>query len=285
MRPGLFDFGGYEEIVSFLKRVLGRKEYDIQSTLFGEALKTGTTVQAAAEEFGLTPHVYNEDMRRFYEATDAFVFELLVVHMRDACKEIDRRVIDSVDKFAEGSRVLCLGDGIGTDTLRFAQAGFDVAYFEFEGPSSDVARNRFARSEIEGSIQSIHELGNIPHRSYDVVINRVVLEHVPDPPGVIENIWKYLDEDGVAVITESFSRVEDRFPTHLASNQKYAGRTTQLFVEEGFHLLKSFPEERPLVFRKTKRSDATRYDSLPPEYPFRNFIRRAARTIVDSIPA
>jgi SAM-dependent methyltransferase len=282
---GLFDFDEYEEIVSLLTKNLKKDESDIRSTLFWEAIETGTTVRAAVEDFGLTPHVYDEKMRRFYETTDAFVFELIVVHMRDACKEIDHRVVESVNEFSKGNRVLCLGDGIGTDSLRFAKAGFDVTYFEFEGPSSDVAQRRFARTETEGRIESIHELKNIPHERYDVVINREVLEHVPDPPGVIEDIWHYLDEEGLAVVTESFSRVEDRFPTHLASNQKYAGKTDRLFVEEGFILLDSYPGDRPLVFRKTEKTNSTRYDSLPLDYPVRDFIRRTAKSIVDAIPA
>ena len=282
---GIFDFEKYKEIVIFLGDVLSRSREDIQSTLFWEAVETGTTVGAASEDFGVTPHVYNEEMQRFYGVTDAFVFELIVGHLRDACKEIDRRVIESVSRFAKGEQMLCLGDGIGTDSLRFAKAGFDVTYFEFKGPSSDVAKRRFTQTETEGSIESIHELGNIPQERYDTVINREVLEHVPDPPGVIEDIWQYLDEEGLAVVTESFSRVEDRFPTHLASNQKYAGKTDQLFVEEGFTLLDSYPGDRPLVFRKTEKTDSSRYNSLSPEYPVRDFVRRTARSIVDAIPA
>ena len=69
---------------------------------------------------------------------------------------------------------------------------------------------------------------------------------------VIEDIWHYLDEEGLAVVTESFSRVEDRFPTHLASNQKYAGKTDQLFVEEGFVLLESYPGETPRISKNRK---------------------------------
>ncbi len=284
-RVGLFDFNKYESIVSSINRVLDRSRKKVRSTLFWEAVETGTTVRAAAEDFGLTPHVHDEKMQRFYEETDAFVFELVVGHMHDACKQIDARVIESVDQFAKGDRVLCLGDGIGTDTLRFAEDGFDVTYFEFEGPSSQFAHHRFTRAGVESDVEQIHELAEIPYGKYDVVINREVLEHVPNPPKVIKDIRNYLDEDGLAIITESFSRIEDRFPTHLASNRKYAGKTKQLFVKEGFTLIDSYPEGRPIVFRKTERSDASRFDSLPPYYPVRNLVRRVAKKVLSFIPA
>jgi SAM-dependent methyltransferase len=284
-RVGLFDFDRYESIIYFLDRVLERDKKNIRSTLFWEAVETGTTVRGAADNFGLTPHVYNEKMQRFYEETDAFVFELIVGHMRDACKKIDARVIESVDQFAKGDRVLCLGDGIGTDTLRFVEDGFDVTYFEFEGPSSQIAQHRFSRAGVESDVEQIHQLGNIPYEKYDVVINREVLEHVPDPPEVIKDIRNYLDEDGLAIITESFSRIQDRFPTHLASNRKYAGETKQLFVKEGFTFIDSYPGDRPIVLRKTERSDTSRFDSLPPSYPIRKFLRRVAKKVLSSIPA
>ena len=125
---GLFDFKSYESLVNTLLEVLERDKEDIQSALFYEALETGTNVRQAAEEFGITPHVYNDVMTRFYSETDAFVLELAVVHMREACKEIDRRVIQAVSNVSDGKRILCLGDGIGTDSLRFAGAGFDTLH-------------------------------------------------------------------------------------------------------------------------------------------------------------
>jgi SAM-dependent methyltransferase len=283
---GLFDFGSLEDLVDSLEKVLDREREDIVKTLFFEAVETGTTVRQAAEEFGVTPHVYNEKMRRFYSETDAFVFELTVGHMRKACKEIDRRVIDAVHEFSSGNRVLCLGDGIGTDSLRFALDSFEVTYFEFEGSSSQFAKHRFARSSALEDTHLVHELENIPLGTHDVVVCREVLEHVPSPLQVIEDIWCYLDSGGVAVITESFSRIEKRFPTHIEDNQKYAGKTKKLFVDEGFELLKSYPGGRPVVFRKTQKNDMSRYDDLQnrKEGTIKNLARKVGKRLISSMP-
>ena len=278
---GLFDFDSFEELVSSLNVVLERGKSEIVPTLFFEAVETGTTVRQAAEEYGVTPHVHDEVMERFYSETDAFVFELVVGHIRDACKEIDRRVIEAVDRFGEGGRMLCLGDGIGTDALRFAKAGFSVTYFEFDGPSSRFAQHRFSRAGVEDEIEVVHQLEEIPYDEYDVVVNREVLEHVYDPPQVIDDIWEYLRKEGIAVVTESFSRVDEKFPTHLASNEKYAGKTDLLFVRIGFSLLKIYPQWRPLVVRKTGKMVHSRYTSLLTKHRIKDAARRVGRAALN----
>jgi SAM-dependent methyltransferase len=242
-------------------------------------------VSRAEKEFGVTPHVYDETMKHLYGETDAFVFELIVGHMREACKDIDRRVIQAVNEFSTGNRMLCLGDGIGTDSLRFAMDGFDVTYFEFEGPSSRFAKNRFSRTQTEGDIYPVHKLDGIPQGLHDVVVCREVLEHVPDPLQVIEDIRDYLNPKGVAVITESFSRVEDRFPTHIAENQKYAGSTKRLFVKEGFALLDSYPGGRPVVFRKTEKNDQSRFSTLPgsSKNKIKGLVRKLGKRVLGSV--
>ena len=78
--------------------------------------------------------------------------------------------------------------------------------------------------------------------------------------------------------------MEDCFPTHLADNLQYAGKTESLFVDAGFRLLHSSPDRRPMVFQKTLLSDRSRFDSLKAEtYPVQRVINRIGRKIVSQI--
>ena len=220
--------------------------------------------------------------------TDAFVFELVVVHASAYCCELDRRVSDAI--VAEygsrvGLRVLTFGDGIGTDALRFAVAGHDVTYSEFECPSSHFARYRFRKAGLAEKIRVVHGPEVLPRGCYDIVICREVLEHVANPPSLITQLREYLARDGIAIVTESFSRVEPAFPTHLAENAKYSGRTEELFVEIGFRLRRSFPEKRPVVFSRADIMDQSRFGSLPRRRPsaIRDGIARAGRFLLRRI--
>jgi hypothetical protein len=144
---GLFDFARLEDLVVALSNVVRLPASEVHERLFREAMQTGWNVRSAAEAFGVTPHIYNETMEEFYRQTDAFVFELAVVHQHPACIEIDRRVVEVVEVNAatRGPRpsILLLGDGIGSDSCRFAAAGYRVTYFEFRGVSATLATTRF----------------------------------------------------------------------------------------------------------------------------------------------
>lgn len=263
---GLFDLkDSYQSLVGLTAEVLRLPEPEVCERLFREALQTGWNVTRAAREHNVVPHVYNAAMEEFYKRTNAFVFELLVIHQHPYCEEIDRRILRHVIQCSgqpENTTMLFLGDGIGSDSLRFASLGYNVAYFEFEGYSSTLALRRFSRLGVENRISVLHKLEDIPEGAFDILVCREVLEHVSDPPSVINNIWSYLKPQGVAFITESFHRVEKWFPTHLSGNQKYAGQTERLFVDAGFLRLSAAPDKRPMVFRKTSKSDVSRFNSL-----------------------
>jgi 2-polyprenyl-3-methyl-5-hydroxy-6-metoxy-1,4-benzoquinol methylase len=290
---GMFDFPEYTELVDALSEVLALPSEEVHERLFQEAVTTGWNVNRAAHRLRVTPHVFDDKMEALYK-TDAFVFELVVVHLNAYCCEVDRRVSDAI--FAQygsraGLRVLTFGDGIGTDALRFSRGGHDVTYCEFEGPSSRFAQYRFQRAGCQQKIRVIHDVGAVPNGAFDIVICREVLEHVTDPMSVISQLYDFLDREGAAIITESFNRVETAFPTHLGTNAKYAGRTEELFTNVGFHLRKSYPEMRPMVFQRIENSKHSR---LKPSQMkavqeqrrrvVQDAIRRAGRSLLRLVP-
>lgn len=71
--------------------------------------------------------------------------------------------------------------------------------------------------------------------------------------GFIKYLHSYLKKEGIAIITESFDRVETYFPTHLKSDLRYSGKTRSLFQSQGFILVDTHPDFRSLVFAKGLR--------------------------------
>jgi SAM-dependent methyltransferase len=257
---GLAGIGSYSELVKVLAEILGATPELISERLFFEAMTSGWNVSRSAQEFGVTPHVFNEQMQRLYENTDAFVFELIRSHLTRYCGVIDERVVEAVTaRFLANpeTQVLLLGDGIGSDSLRFAQRGYTATYFEFPGPSARFALWRFKRLGLAEKITMLPSPDAIPPGKFDVVVCREVLEHVPQPGKIIQNIGRYLKPDGLAVITESFARVEAGFTTHLNENKRFEDKTEILFAEAGFCLEQLYPQDRPWVFRKLPRASAS----------------------------
>jgi 2-polyprenyl-3-methyl-5-hydroxy-6-metoxy-1,4-benzoquinol methylase len=279
---GLFDYSSSDEIVSDLVDVTGLSREKVLEKIAAEYFRTGSNVVADARVAGIDFHVYNSKMEEFYKKTNAFLFELIAVHQSPLCRQIDERIMKWMVHVSgdtlHNTKVLVLGDGIGTDSLRFRRLGFNVTYFEFDGYSSSLARKRFARTGE--NIAVINDLGKIPNEAFDIVVCREVLEHVSDPPSVITSINRYLVDNGHAIITESFGRVDPDFPTHLQSNLEYAGKTAAMFVEAGFSYAGRIDEERPFVFQKSRASADARRSSIPRRNIFSLFARKVAFTIL-----
>ena len=285
---GLFDFRGYSDVVTVLSEVLSIPSDQVHERLFQESIEAGWNENRAVRQFNLTPHIYSGGLAALYRS-DAFVFALVVAHLRPYSQEIDQRVARAIEEQFPGRknlRILAFGDGIGTDALRFAVIGHDVSYFDFEGYSSALARLRFRRMNLEHRIRTYKASEEIPDGAFDAVICREVLEHVPDPPAVIRDLRRYLQNSGIAVVTESFGAVEPCYPTHLAENRKYLGNTARIFVHVGFRLVCSFLDQRPMVFQKTDLSDRLRFRSVKDyrTYPIRELVRRTGHELLRLLP-
>lgn len=254
---GLFDMPCFDDMVKTVCDVFASNATHVAERLFREAVDEGESVREAAARMGVTPHVFDQTMASLYSKSDAFIYELLAAHCRPETIAIDRRVVQSVSEHLPDrldSRILCFGDGIGSDSLRFATAGYSVTYYEFEGYSSRLAQHRFSKAGVAPRIQVISKEAELPRESFDVVICREVLEHVPDPISLVRVIQECLCYGGIAILTESFARVEGKFPTHLRSNVRYAGRMIPIFMDFG-GMYEGRYAGRPYIFTKKTNPD------------------------------
>ncbi len=229
-------------------------EEQVRDKLVQELFETGYNVRRAAEEFGVTAHQYDKKMKAFYKNTDAFVFEGVIDNENPYRKLISNRAIEIIgEQFGEAKdvKILDIGGGVGSDCINLAENEYkNITYFEFDGTSCKFAKYRFNEHGITAGIEIINQLHKIPKNSFDVVISIEVLEHVKDPKRAVKDFYSYLSEEGIAIITESFNRIELNFPTHLRSNVRYYGKTISLFQNRGFTLIDGYLDFRPVVFAK-----------------------------------
>ncbi|HJX90472.1 MAG TPA: class I SAM-dependent methyltransferase [Pyrinomonadaceae bacterium] len=104
----------------------------------------------------------------------------------------------------KGKKVLEIGCGIGTDTIRFARAGADVTAVDVSDKSLEIARQR---AEVYGLSDRVRfynanaeELSNfVPEEPYDLVYSFGVIHHTPHPERVIEQVAKHFVKPGSTV--------------------------------------------------------------------------------------
>jgi SAM-dependent methyltransferase len=78
-----------------------------------------------------------------------------------------------------GARVLDYGCGIGSDGLALAEAGYRVAFADFDNPSTRYLRWRLERRRLEADVYDLDR--ERPPAAFDLAYAFDVIEHVDDP--------------------------------------------------------------------------------------------------------
>ena len=248
-----------------------------------ELLQSGNNVKRDSLKYDIDPHIYNEKMLNFYSKSSAFIFELIVDSIRDEKISKDKFIINKINtsyKRDEEIRILCFGDGIGTDSLNFASHGRNVTYFDVEGQISNFASLNFKFNGVSNLIRRINDENLLKENSFDVIICREVLEHLEDPFDTVTKLRSYLKNNGLYFISESFSSVSEQFPTHLRSNLKYVEKNIELTIKTGFKYLETFNNTNLNVFKKVSSIDNSRFLSLP-IIPLKQRIKKGLRAKIN----
>ncbi len=96
-----------------------------------------------------------------------------------------------------GKTVLEVGCGIGTDAIRFAQAGARVTAVDLSEESLELARRRAdvygLTDRVTFHLGDAENLGaTVPEAAYDLVYSFGVIHHTPHPRRAIEGLRRYM---------------------------------------------------------------------------------------------
>lgn len=96
----------------------------------------------------------------------------------------------------KNKKVLELGCGIGTDSIRFAKAGALITVCDISEKSMEITKQRFKEYNLNANfyICNLEELTNyIPIEKYDLIYSFGVIHHASDPQKIIDQIKYYCD--------------------------------------------------------------------------------------------
>jgi GT2 family glycosyltransferase/SAM-dependent methyltransferase len=122
------------------------------------------------------------DEGTFYRTSEMYLYDLTAFAMTGTKRPYVRDLRRHVQ---QGARILDYGCGIGSDGLRLIDAGYDVAFADFDNPSTQYLRWRLERRGFDAPIYDVE--GDVPG-GFDAAFSFDVIEHVDDPVGFLERL-------------------------------------------------------------------------------------------------
>jgi SAM-dependent methyltransferase len=157
---------------------------------------------------------------------------------------IGRRLRDVRDLFERGGRVLEIGCGDGSLLLDLKNRypGLELTGMDFS-VGQDV-KTRFDREGISLIIGRVEE-ANLEPENYDLIIMNQLIEHLTDPPAVLEKLARSLAPGGrMSIETPNRKGYDRRFFRSSCWGGYYFPRHLHLFDD---HSLKALLENKGLV--------------------------------------
>jgi glycosyltransferase involved in cell wall biosynthesis/SAM-dependent methyltransferase len=232
---------------------------EVNDLVLEEIRSPGTAVLRDINEFDVVPFGPSENMNNLYKRGLGLAIELLANIKDKARQNMMAYIILRLQELRmsiPNPKILCLGDGLGVDSITLASCGFDVHYIDFsDSLMRDCADLNFEKAQKNHNKELNISTLSAPVAPYDVVISLEVIEHTPSPKEFLSYISRNLNAGGLLFISECFDGIYDRWPTHLYLNEEYSS-TLPVLAAPFFKLedINSLPFGKPYLFSKNALS-------------------------------
>lgn len=251
------------DLIRQIAKLTAQPESTVAARLRREHITIGTNVSEALKEHGVKPYTWSDELVDFYRHTDSFFYEL-VAWNRTVSKCLMRGWIGEFFQRAspEPLQVLTYGDGMGFDSLFFAQCGHRVSYFEVSEKCAAFACEMFRTMNTD--VEWIDSDEKLKARRFGAIVCLDVLEHVPAPEELVASLASLLHPGGYLLVSAPFWHVHPSTPTHLSAHRGYSGRWRDLYGSAGLRPVDARWLWDPIVFVKTAAGARSRSAGIMP---------------------
>lgn len=158
-----------------------------------------------------------QSVEQFYDESQAMLYELMGWHT--LCDDASPLAYVTALRFAQqrGCRTyLDFGAGVGSGGILFARHGLQVALADISSPLLRFSQWRLGMRGLSAQYLDLKASG-LPSQAFDLVTAMDVFEHLLDPAGVVEELWKALKPRGFLFARISAESDEDR-PQHIVQD-------------------------------------------------------------------
>ncbi len=252
-------------VIQSISTVTGKQVEWVVQSVADEKHMEGVSVGSDMKTFDVVPYQPSKQMDELYRSGVSFALELAANYNDDARLKMAAfimvRLCTERTRLGRNLKVLAVGDGIGSDSIRLAGAGFDVDYMDYEASvTSRVAQENFKKFKNGAGSQAgelrVLNRDEIDTANYDAVISLEVIEHVEHPQEFLDFLNLQLKPEGLLFLSDCFSGIKLYWQTHLLSNERLSGLMPVMAAQSGF-AFEGFNQEplcKPYVFKKSKHT-------------------------------
>jgi 2-polyprenyl-3-methyl-5-hydroxy-6-metoxy-1,4-benzoquinol methylase len=161
---------------------------------------------------------YEDKAKDFYKTSENYIYDLLSVNyskqaVTTKLDHFDPKIIKMI-KDHPGSEFLEFGGGTGVFCEIVQGFGKNVTYLDIPGKVYDFADWRFKKYGIPVTM-ICSDPGKLRlEKKYDVVFSDAVIEHVIDPPQIIEELCEHINDGGLFILLVDIEGYSDHHPMH-----------------------------------------------------------------------
>jgi 2-polyprenyl-3-methyl-5-hydroxy-6-metoxy-1,4-benzoquinol methylase len=190
-----------DSVIESISSVTNLSTETIRVQVAKEQGEAGISVNADMKLFDVVPYQPSRQMDELYRSGTSFGIELAANYADDARLKMAAfilvRLCTERTRIGRNLKILAVGDGIGSDSIRMASAGFDVDYMDYEASvTSKVAAENFKKFKRHASATSadlrVLNRYQVEAGTYDAVISLEVIEHVEKSHEFLDFLYLYL---------------------------------------------------------------------------------------------
>lgn len=133
----------------------------------------------------------NTVRKQYYEDEDVSIY----IQKEEEFRRLFRNVLSFIKRYRKKGRLLDIGAGVGLLVSEARKAGFTAIGFEPSKGAVAAAKKHFGITLLPKEFHPKNVDGRM-----DVLVINHVLEHLPDPKGILGDIVDVLDDGGLLVI-------------------------------------------------------------------------------------
>lgn len=158
-----------------------------------------------------------EEVIRFYDASDTYIYELMWWHTLQE----DESPLAYVNALHLARAHHChshldFGAGVGSGSILFAQNGFETDAADISATMLDFSRWRLEMRNIPADFIDLKS-GPLPDEKYDFVTSMDVFEHVLDPAAEVDKLNAAIKPGGI-LFGRFHSDIDPERPQHIVQD-------------------------------------------------------------------